>query len=266
MRRCRPGKATEHFARMVALLGGPADFVEKMDQHLAPAPIVRDVFAGTRASSAAIDTRGVGMAVVALGGGRRMPTDKIDHAVGFDQLAGLGTKIDAGNAAGAAACTRRGERGRCGAAPDRCLCAWRQRAQASAHSRADRPYGERVMPRAILCILDSFGIGGAPDAADYNDGHGHNDMGSDTLGHIADKYDLHAAQSGCARAGCGGQAVDWTRAARADRHAQGRALGRGPRSQQGQGHALGALGDRRRAGALRLGLFSADAARPFPTS
>jgi phosphopentomutase len=41
------------------------------------------------------------------------------------------------------------------------------------------------MPRAILCILDSFGIGGAPDAGDYGD------TGSDTLGHIAANYDLH---------------------------------------------------------------------------
>lgn len=41
------------------------------------------------------------------------------------------------------------------------------------------------MTRAILCILDSFGIGGAPDAADYGD------TGSDTLGHIAANYDLH---------------------------------------------------------------------------
>ena len=41
------------------------------------------------------------------------------------------------------------------------------------------------MPRAILCILDSFGIGGAPDAADYGD------EGADTLGHIAANYDLH---------------------------------------------------------------------------
>jgi phosphopentomutase len=47
------------------------------------------------------------------------------------------------------------------------------------------------MPRAIVCILDSFGIGGAPDAADYGDGHGHNDLGSDTLGHIAEHYDLN---------------------------------------------------------------------------
>jgi phosphopentomutase len=46
------------------------------------------------------------------------------------------------------------------------------------------------MPRAIVCILDSFGIGGAPDAGDYNDGHGHPDTGADTLGHIAANYDL----------------------------------------------------------------------------
>ncbi|TDQ64300.1 phosphopentomutase [Maritalea mobilis] len=37
------------------------------------------------------------------------------------------------------------------------------------------------MPRAILCVLDSFGIGGAPDAADFGD------EGANTLGHIADK-------------------------------------------------------------------------------
>jgi thymidine phosphorylase len=89
------GKATEHFSRMVAMLGGPPDFVEKMDDHLEAAPIVRDVFAPAAGTVTAIDTRGVGMAVVALGGGRRMPTDKIDHAVGFDRLAGLGAKVDA---------------------------------------------------------------------------------------------------------------------------------------------------------------------------
>jgi phosphopentomutase len=35
------------------------------------------------------------------------------------------------------------------------------------------------MPRAIVCVLDSVGIGGAPDAADYGD------VGANTLGHIA---------------------------------------------------------------------------------
>ncbi|CTQ52372.1 Phosphopentomutase [Roseibium album] len=36
------------------------------------------------------------------------------------------------------------------------------------------------MPRAILCVLDSFGIGGAADADAFGD------TGSDTLGHIAE--------------------------------------------------------------------------------
>jgi phosphopentomutase len=37
------------------------------------------------------------------------------------------------------------------------------------------------MPRAILCVLDSFGIGAAPDAAEYGD------LGSNTLLHIAER-------------------------------------------------------------------------------
>ena len=89
------GRAAERFARMVAELGGPSDFVERMDDYLAPAPIVRDVFADGEGKAIDIDTRGVGMAVVALGGGRATPTDTIDHAVGFDRLAGLGTRLDA---------------------------------------------------------------------------------------------------------------------------------------------------------------------------
>ncbi len=36
------------------------------------------------------------------------------------------------------------------------------------------------MPRAIICLLDSVGIGGAPDAAAYGD------VGSNTVGHIAE--------------------------------------------------------------------------------
>ncbi|WP_172122399.1 MULTISPECIES: phosphopentomutase [unclassified Devosia] len=51
------------------------------------------------------------------------------------------------------------------------------------------------MPRAILCILDSVGIGGAPDAAAYDD------EGANTLGHIAEyaaagKADRPALRSG----------------------------------------------------------------------
>ncbi len=89
------GRAAEHFGRMVTALGGPSDFMARMGDYLAPAPIIRDVFAAEAGTIAAIDTRGVGMAVVALGGGRTMPTDSIDHRVGFDRLAGLGARVDA---------------------------------------------------------------------------------------------------------------------------------------------------------------------------
>jgi thymidine phosphorylase len=88
------GRATERFSRMVSLLGGPSDFVERPDTHLAAAPIVREVAAPGEGVVTGIDTRAVGMAVVALGGGRRLPTDAVDHAVGFAGLAGLGTPLD----------------------------------------------------------------------------------------------------------------------------------------------------------------------------
>ncbi|WEJ59097.1 thymidine phosphorylase [Devosia sp. FJ2-5-3] len=88
------GRAAEKFGQMVSALGGPSDFIAQMDRHLAAAPIVRDVFASGDGVVSAIDTRGVGMAVVALGGGRTNPADSIDHRVGFDRLAGLGARVD----------------------------------------------------------------------------------------------------------------------------------------------------------------------------
>ncbi len=88
------GAAVEKFSLMVSALGGPSDFVSNMDAYLDTAPIVRDVFARSSGTVAAIDARRIGMAVVALGGGRRMPSDRIDYAVGFDKLTGLGVKLD----------------------------------------------------------------------------------------------------------------------------------------------------------------------------
>jgi thymidine phosphorylase len=88
------GKAAEIFGRMVAALGGPTDFIEGMDRHLERAPIVRDIVLEGAGVITAIDTRAIGMAVVTLGGGRRLPTDSVDFAVGFDRMVGLGAKVD----------------------------------------------------------------------------------------------------------------------------------------------------------------------------
>ncbi len=87
------GAAAERFAKMIAALGGPADLLERPERHLARAPIVRPVFPTAPGLVQAIDTRGVGLAVVALGGGRTRPQDAIDHAVGLVDLAGLGEAV-----------------------------------------------------------------------------------------------------------------------------------------------------------------------------
>ncbi len=53
------------------------------------------------------------------------------------------------------------------------------------------------MPRAILLILDSFGVGGAPDAASFGD------EGADTLAHISQHLKLnlpHMASLGLGQA------------------------------------------------------------------
>ncbi|KOO11412.1 thymidine phosphorylase, partial [Vibrio xuii] len=84
------GKAAECFGKMVAGLGGPADFVENYDNYLEKADIIKPVFADQTGVVSAMDTRAIGMAVVAMGGGRRVATDKIDYAVGFDGFIRLG--------------------------------------------------------------------------------------------------------------------------------------------------------------------------------
>ncbi len=82
------GAALEIFARMVAALGGPKDFIERPESYLKAAPIIRPVYADAEGVIAKIATRDLGLAVIELGGGRRRADDKIDHAVGLSQLLG----------------------------------------------------------------------------------------------------------------------------------------------------------------------------------
>ena len=86
------GAAAEHFARMVALLGGPKDFVEKPRKYLPKAPVVKPARLG-KGVVTYMDVADVGRVVLALGGGRRLPTDGIDHAVGLTDVAGLGAVL-----------------------------------------------------------------------------------------------------------------------------------------------------------------------------
>ncbi len=90
------GAAVERFSRMVAALGGPADLVERPDAYLDQATIVAPVPALQAGYATAINCRGLGLAVVSLGGGRRRPQDAIDFAVGLTGLAELGDAIAVG--------------------------------------------------------------------------------------------------------------------------------------------------------------------------
>ena len=88
------GRAAEHFNRMVRGLGGPHDFLKQHDRHLIAAPIVRPVFADAAGYVSAIRTRELGIAVIELGGGRRVASDSIDHRVGLSHLAGKGAELN----------------------------------------------------------------------------------------------------------------------------------------------------------------------------
>jgi len=90
------GRAMETFARMVSMLGGPVDFVESPAKYLKAAPVQKPVLAPESGWLASCDAREAGMAVIDLGGGRRHPSDRIDHRVGFSGLLPLGTQVEKG--------------------------------------------------------------------------------------------------------------------------------------------------------------------------
>lgn len=85
------GAAAERFARMVRDLGGPADILEK--DHLPAAPVVRPIMAEQTGVLAGVDARAIGVAIVALGGGRTRPEDGVDHAVGLTEIAAIGEAV-----------------------------------------------------------------------------------------------------------------------------------------------------------------------------
>jgi thymidine phosphorylase len=87
------GAAAERFAIMARALGGPKDLLENFKSHLPKAPIIRPVMLAEEGTISHIDTRALGVAVIELGGGRRVASDKIDHAVGLTDLAGLAARV-----------------------------------------------------------------------------------------------------------------------------------------------------------------------------
>lgn len=90
------GAAAERFGRMVYGLGGPISFVEDWRRFMPEPPVIRAVEAEAAGTVAAIDGEALGLAVVAMGGGRQVETDQINPMVGLSEVVRLGEKVEKG--------------------------------------------------------------------------------------------------------------------------------------------------------------------------
>ncbi|MBE6448249.1 MAG: thymidine phosphorylase [Alphaproteobacteria bacterium] len=88
------GLALEKFAQMISALGGPSDFCEKANQYLPQAPIIRPVYPQQSGFVHSMDTRGIGLSIIELKGGRTTPDQKLDYSTGYTQFCQIGQQID----------------------------------------------------------------------------------------------------------------------------------------------------------------------------
>jgi thymidine phosphorylase len=91
------GRAADKFARMVAALGGPDDFLDHADRYLARAAVIKPCTADRSGHVTGMNARNVGMAVVTLGGGRSHADDAVDPSVGLTDVIDVGATVRAGS-------------------------------------------------------------------------------------------------------------------------------------------------------------------------
>ena len=91
------GTAAEVFEKMVAAQGGPGDILSSLAQHVTVAEHAIAVTSDEAGYVTEQDTRAIGMAVVAMGGGRTDPAAQIDHAVGLTDIVQIGDRLEQGD-------------------------------------------------------------------------------------------------------------------------------------------------------------------------
>ena len=79
---------------MVTALGGPADFCDAPQKYLPQAAVIRPVYPQTAGWVIGMDTRGIGLSIIELKGGRTTPEQKLDHAVGYSEFCQIGDFVD----------------------------------------------------------------------------------------------------------------------------------------------------------------------------
>ena len=88
------GAAYEKFIKMSAHLGADKSILDNLNKHLPYAQHIEPIYAQKEGYVSAIDTRKVGLGVIILGGGRTLPTQKINYITGFTSFCQIGDKVD----------------------------------------------------------------------------------------------------------------------------------------------------------------------------
>ena len=88
------GKALEKFAQMAASLGGPTDFVEHSKRYLPQSAHCKPIYAKHKGYVCGVNARAVGLSIIELGGGRVVPTQKLDLATGYSEFVQVGDYVD----------------------------------------------------------------------------------------------------------------------------------------------------------------------------
>lgn len=91
------GTAAELFETMIYTLGGPIDLLDNPWDSMQKANHIVEVLAPQHGYISAMQTRDIGMAVVAMKGGRLTNGQPIDHSVGFDRILPVGTLVNRGD-------------------------------------------------------------------------------------------------------------------------------------------------------------------------
>lgn len=91
------GSAAEHFGQMIALMGGPVEFVENWRRFLPEASTILEIKAPESGYISGWNGEALGLCVVRLGGGRQKESDIIDPSVGLSDVLPIGAKVAKGD-------------------------------------------------------------------------------------------------------------------------------------------------------------------------
>jgi pyrimidine-nucleoside phosphorylase len=98
------GEALERFRKNIELQGGDPRICDKPEKLLDKRLLRVEIKAAGSGYISGIDALAIGEAVGAIGGGRVRAEDKVDHAVGYECRAGIGSKLEKDDVVGVLYC------------------------------------------------------------------------------------------------------------------------------------------------------------------